>query len=85
MDAEAKGTTGYAAVRPKILFDAKIPLPPLNEQRRIVARIEELAARIEEARELRRLNAIEEIKYLSKTINLKLFGILIELLMKWQM
>jgi len=59
LDAEAKGTTGYAAVRPKILFDAKIPLPPLNEQRRIVARIEELAARIEEARELRR-RAVEE-------------------------
>ncbi len=30
------------------------PLPPLGEQRRIVARIEELAARIEEARGLRR-------------------------------
>ena len=33
--------------------------PPLIEQRRIVARIEELAARIEEARELRR-RAVEE-------------------------
>lgn len=52
LDSEAKGTTGYAAVRPKILFGAVIPLPPLDEQRRIVARIEELAARIEEAREL---------------------------------
>src|SRR5205807_8550817 len=31
----------------------KIPLPPLPEQRRIVARIEELAAKIEEARGLR--------------------------------
>jgi len=30
----------------------KIPLPPLDEQRRTVARIEELAARIEEARKL---------------------------------
>jgi type I restriction enzyme S subunit len=30
-----------------------VPLPPLNEQRRIVARIEELAAKIGEARELR--------------------------------
>ena len=34
---------------------------PLEEQRRIVARIEELAARIEEARELRR-RAVEEIR-----------------------
>ncbi len=31
----------------------EIPLPPLPEQRRIVARIEELAAKIEEARALR--------------------------------
>jgi len=28
LDAEAKGTTGYAAVRPKHLLSAKIPLPP---------------------------------------------------------
>jgi type I restriction enzyme S subunit len=54
LDAEAKGTTGYAAVRPKHLLSAKIPLPPLEEQRRIVARIEELAAKVEEARGLRR-------------------------------
>ncbi|MDP2602510.1 MAG: restriction endonuclease subunit S [Deltaproteobacteria bacterium] len=31
----------------------KVPLPPLSEQRRIVARIEELAAKINEARTLR--------------------------------
>ena len=45
----AFGTTGYAAVRPKTLLSAPIPLPPLAEQRRIVARIEELAAKISEA------------------------------------
>jgi type I restriction enzyme S subunit len=33
----------------------KIPLPPLDEQRRIVARIEKLKAKIEEARALREL------------------------------
>lgn len=54
LDTEAKGTTGYAAVRPKHLLTARIPLPPLDEQRRIVARIEQLAAKIEEARGLRR-------------------------------
>ncbi len=36
-----------------------VPLPPLDEQRRLVARIEALAAKIEEARGLRRL-AVEE-------------------------
>jgi len=52
LDAEAKGTTGYAAVRPKILFACEIPLPPLAEQQRAVARIEALAARTGQARAL---------------------------------
>ncbi|MBE7545139.1 MAG: restriction endonuclease subunit S [Bryobacteraceae bacterium] len=34
-------------------LELEIPLPPLNEQRRIVARIEELSAKIKEARGLR--------------------------------
>jgi len=50
---KARGTTGYAAVRPKHFLACKIPLPPLDEQRRIVARIEKLAALIEEAQGLR--------------------------------
>jgi type I restriction enzyme S subunit len=54
LGSQAKGTTGYAATRPKHLLAAKIPLPSLPEQRRIVARIEEVAAKIEEARGLRR-------------------------------
>jgi type I restriction enzyme S subunit len=48
------------SVLPSQFLALSIPLPPLDEQRRIVARIEELAARIEEARELRR-RAVEEI------------------------
>ena len=53
LDRDAKGTTGYAAVRPKNLLVCEIPLPPLAEQRRIVARIEALAAEIAEAKRLR--------------------------------
>ena len=63
LSADAKGTTGYAAVRPKKFLQATIPLSPIAEQRQIVARIEELAAKIEEARGLRE-SAIEEFGFL---------------------
>ena len=53
LSEQARGTTGYAAVRPKQFLGCKVPLPPLDEQRRIVARIDELAALIEEAQALR--------------------------------
>jgi type I restriction enzyme S subunit len=47
------------SLHPTEFEKAEIPLPPLSEQRRIVARIEELAKKIEEARELRQ-RALEE-------------------------
>ncbi len=50
---EAQGSTNYAAIRPWYVLDYTIPLPPLAEQQRIVARIDALAARIEEAKGLR--------------------------------
>jgi type I restriction enzyme S subunit len=68
LDAEAKGTTGYAAVRPKIFLACQIPLPPLAEQRRVVARIEELAAQIHEARTLRHQAAEEAEALVFSTI-----------------
>jgi type I restriction enzyme, S subunit len=40
-------------LNPPQFWDLTIPLPPLDEQRRIVARIEALAAKVEEARGLR--------------------------------
>ena len=47
----------------KRLDEIQVPLPPLDEQRRIVARIEALAARIAEARGLRRA-AVAEVEAL---------------------
>src|SRR6266498_1775683 len=63
LDAHAHGTTGYAAVRPKQFLALEIPLPPLTEQHRIVAHIESLAARVNEAQRLRE-EAVEEINSL---------------------
>ncbi len=45
----ARGTTNYAAIRPGHVMAYTIPLPPLEEQRRIVAKIDRLAAKIREA------------------------------------
>ncbi len=47
LDSQAFGTTGYAAVRPKAFLASTIPLPPLEEQRRIVTRIDRLVTKIE--------------------------------------
>ncbi len=49
----AKGSTNYAAIRPHEVLNYTIPLPPLAEQQRIVAKIERLAGKIEEASKLR--------------------------------
>lgn len=50
---EAQGSTNYAAIRSADVLGYRMPLPPLAEQRRIVARIEEVAGKVEEARRLR--------------------------------
>jgi type I restriction enzyme S subunit len=55
----ARGSTNYAAIRPQHVLSFEMPLPPLTEQHRIVARIEELSTKIEEAR-LSRHRALEE-------------------------
>jgi restriction endonuclease S subunit len=72
LSGEARGTTGYAAVRPRQFLACRIPLPPLPEQRRIVARIEELAALIEEAQSLR-AGAREEAEALIGSESAQLF------------
>lgn len=56
----AQGSTNYAAIRPSHVLDYTIPLPPLFEQRRLVDRIDALAAKIEEAKGLREIIKIEQ-------------------------
>lgn len=48
----AEGSTNYAAVRPADVLSYWIPLHPLDEQRRIVARIEAFAVKLEAVRTL---------------------------------
>lgn len=56
----SEGTTNRRYLQELAFLAQSIPLPPLGEQRRIVVRIEELAAKVEEARQLR-TTATEEI------------------------
>ena len=57
--AASEGTTNRVRLQEDRFLGTKISLPPISEQRRIVSRIEELAGKIEEARNLRN-QAIEE-------------------------
>ena len=59
----AQGSTNYAAIRPNDVLRYTIPLPSLTEQRRVVARIEALAVKIEKARSLR-IQAAEQAERL---------------------
>ena len=65
----AQGSTNYAAIRPADVLEYKVPLPRLPEQRKIVARIEELAAKINEARGLRELAAQERESIIGSAMN----------------
>lgn len=60
-------------LNPPQFWELTIPLPPLSEQRRIMTHVEELAARIEEARGLRH-KAMGELDLLVSSLHLKLAG-----------
>lgn len=55
----SEGTTNRVRLSEDRFKALEIPLPPLHEQRRIVARIEELAAKVEEALSLRAVSQDE--------------------------
>ena len=65
-DHKSQGSSGKNRIKPEQFLKVEIPLPLLAEQQRIVARIEGLAAKIAEARSLRR-RAIEEAEALSRS------------------
>jgi len=65
----AQGSTNYAAIRPSDVLGYKLPLPPLTEQRRIVARIEALSDRIEEVHGLKQKIKADERHMLLSTFS----------------
>ena len=71
--AASEGTTNRVRLKEDRFLASEIPLPPLEEQRRTVARIEELAAKIEEARELR-CQAVADVNSFVSALHLKLAG-----------
>lgn len=58
-DQKSQGTSGQNRIKPERFLDVEVPLPLLDEQRRIVVRIEELVAKVDEARRLRNVAAAE--------------------------
>jgi type I restriction enzyme S subunit len=69
----SEGTTNRVRLKEDKFLSTEIRLPPIAEQRRIVARIEELAAKIEEARGLRE-SAIDQLEALYAATLSLIFG-----------
>lgn len=64
---------GQAGVNTKMLKSVKIPLPPLEEQKRIVDRSEGILSQVEQAKELRE-DTINEAKTIMQTALHKVFS-----------
>lgn len=62
-DALSQGTSGKNRIRPERFLSIDIPLPPLPEQQRIVAKIEELTAKAEEARRLKAVTLDQSLNF----------------------
>jgi type I restriction enzyme S subunit len=74
-DEKSRGTSGKNRIRPEQFLAVEIPLPPLEEQRRIVARIEVQATKIAEAQGLRGV-AIAEMRMIVSGEATKIFAAL---------
>lgn len=64
---EAQGSTNYAAIRPSHVLDYVMPLPTIEEQQRIVARIDTVQQKLQAAERLRK-SAKAELHTLCRTL-----------------
>jgi len=62
----SRGSTGRNQIKRRTFLAIGVPLPPLAEQRRIVARLDEVAAHVHEARRVSR-GADDELTRISHT------------------
>lgn len=83
--AVARGTTGYASVRPRQFLDIKIPLPPLDVQKRVVAALDAIADRLDNARQVIASFSLEaqylrtaQIKQMIKSLESKFNSVTLE-------
>ena len=65
----SEGTTNRVRLQEERFFDLEIPLPPLAEQRRIVARIQKVTSKIEETSSLKRSIEVEANQILLGAFN----------------
>lgn len=68
----SEGTTNRVRLSEDRFKALEIALPPLDEQRRIVARIERLAAKVDEARQLR-VSLLDEVQALRASTSARIF------------
>lgn len=73
-DSLSRGTSGKNRIKPELFLTVTIPLPPLAEQQRIVARIEQLAAKIEMVQEIWRQSSAEQSLLMSRALAAMLDG-----------
>lgn len=74
-DAKSQGTSGKNRIRPERFLEIEVSLPPVAEQRRVVARIEELAMQVHNARGLRQQVAKEAAAVLGSFGNAVFAGV----------
>ena len=72
-DSFSQGTSGKNRIKPELFLTIKIPLPPLEVQRRILERIEVIADRIAKAQSLRE-EADREMEILRDALLLRVFS-----------